>query len=278
MKRFIILMTVMLLFTSCSHLWKKERIVISSEQVSNAIMIDDNYLLNKYLSDGFPIDFENNGETLLKLALENNSLKSLSTLLDRGADIDARDNKTGMTPIFYSRSIEALKLLLKDGADINVYDYEGNSLFSYFIKNKPISYSYLLMNYHPNYQEWNTLFQAAISGNDELIRKMAKSGANFAQKDKDGNYPIYYSYDEKNILALLDVASYDLKAKNKKGEIILGEVYLRSVANNFPQVVNRLIELGVDPNYMSYGDNAISIAKNNNNAEMIEFLYEKGIK
>ena len=39
-----------------------------------------------------------------------------------------------------------------------------------------------------------------------------------------------------------------------------------------------MLELGVNPNYTSYGDNAISIAKENKNSEMIKFLNDNGIK
>ena len=55
-------------------------------------------------------------------------------------------------------------------------------------------------------------------------------------------------------------------------------LFLFSLANGFTDVIRRVLELGVNPNYASYGDNAISIAKENKNSEMIKFLNDNGIK
>jgi ankyrin repeat protein len=125
---------------------------------------------------------------------------------------------------------------------------------------------------------WSAMFWSGIVGNPELIRKMNERGANFLEVDERGNYPIYYVYDEKNLMELLNIKGYDLKKKNLNRENILGEVYLRAVANGFTDVIKRVLELGVNPNYASYGDNAISIAKENKNSEMIKFLNDNGIK
>ena len=48
--------------------------------------------------------------------------------------------------------------------------------------------------------------------------------------------------------------------------------------NGYVNVVKKLFELGINPYYMSYGDSAISIAKEKNNLEMIELLKSKGLK
>ena len=66
--------------------------------------------------------------------------------------------------------------------------------------------------------------------------------------------------------------------RNKKNENIFGEIYLRAVENGYVNVVKKLFELGINPYYMSYGDSAISIAKEKNNLEMIELLKSKGLK
>lgn len=55
------------------------------------------------------------------------------------------------------------------------------------------------------------MFWSGIVGNPELIRKMNERGANFLEVDERGNYPIYYVYDEKNLMELLNIKGYDLK-------------------------------------------------------------------
>ena len=107
---------------------------------------------------------------------------------------------------------------------------------------------------------------------------MKNSGGDFNKQDLKGNFPIYYAQDEKILLKLLDHTNYNLNAENKNGENILGEVYLRAVSHNYISVIEKLLEIGVNPNYMSYGDSALSIAKDNRNESMIKFLNSKGIR
>ena len=171
----------------------------------------------------------------------------------------------------------------RDKAELNVLNNQGEPLFIYFLKNKPISYSEYIITQNIDFQlkdknGWSAMFWSGIVGNPELIRKMNERGANFLEVDERGNYPIYYVYDEKNLMELLNIKGYDLKKRNLNRENILGEVYLRAVANGFTDVIKRVLELGVNPNYASYGDNAISIAKENKNSEMIKFLNDNGIK
>lgn len=277
MGKIVFIFMVIMFLNNCTLLKKKHKIIISPEQVSSAIVVDDNYLLNKYLSDGFPVDYNFNGNTLLERVLENNSLKSLKTLLNRGVDIEQRD-EYGKTPIFYVRSLEALQMLIDDGAEIDVYDKNNESLLTFFIKNKPESYSELIINKGVKIDDWNTLFWASVEGTPQIISHMAKNGADFSTKNKNGNYPIYYSYNENNILELLKVGNYNLSEVNLKNENILGEVYLRAVANGYIKVVDKLIEMGVNPRYMSYGDNALSIANDTENEDMINYLKSKGLK
>ena len=67
------------------------------------------------------------------------------------------------------------------------------------------------------------------------------------------------------LLKLLEIKDYNLNMRNRKNENIFGEIYLRAVDNGYVNVVKKLFELGVNPYYMSYGDSAISIAKEKNN-------------
>ncbi|WP_300620448.1 ankyrin repeat domain-containing protein [uncultured Fusobacterium sp.] len=281
--RIISLIVIVSVFSGCTLFQKKESASPTIEQVYSSILMDDNYRLNKYLIDGFPVDYEDDmGRNLLTVALMNNSVNSVQVLLNRGVNTEKRDI-LGKTPIFYVRSLETLKKLCEDGANLNVYDNQNEPLLVYFIKNKPLAYSKYVITqkvdfYLKDKNGWDALFWAGINGDSALIERMSERGANFLEVDERGNYPIYYTYDDKKILELLKIKGYELKRVNKDKENILGEVYLRAVANGFIPVVQKLLELGVNPNYMSYGDSAISIAKDNENQEMLEFLNSKGIK
>lgn len=279
----IILCTAIIFFTSCSFFQEKKVEIATPKEVYTAIFLDDSYSLNRYLSEGFPVDYrDSDGKTLLMSILENNSLKSLTAILDRNVDTEAKDGK-GRTAIFYVRSLEALEKLVAAGANVDIISESGTPLLTIFIKDKPISYSIFLIESGADYNSrdrkgWNSLFWAAASGELEIVKALKNMGGDFSTLDEKGNYPIYYTYDENTLLELLDGINYNLKLKNLQKENILGEVYLRSVANGYISVVKRLFELGVNLRYTSYGDSALSIAKKMNNSKMIKFLNDNNIK
>ena len=282
--KIIILCITVIFLSSCSFFQKKETSVVTPEEVYTAIILDDSYTLNRYLSEGFPIDYRDpSGETLLMKVLKNNSLKSLDILITRGVDLDWRDD-FGKSGVFYVRSIESLEKIVENGANLNIITSENQtSLLTYFIKYKPLNYSIYLIESGANplikdVNGWDSTFWAVINGDYKIIETMRENGVNFLESDRKGNYPIYYALDERNILELLKISGYDLKKKNIQGENILGEVYLRAVANGYISVVEKLLKLGVNSNYTSYGDSAISIAEKNKNQEMIKFLNSNNIK
>ncbi len=274
---------ILLLFTSCSFFQNREKNIATPDMVYTAIFLDDSYNLNKYLSEGFPVDYRDpSNKTLLMSIVESNSLKSLDVILNKGVNLELKDDR-GRTAIFYVRSLEALKKLVEIGADKDVVLNDGTPLFTYFLKDKSILYSLYLIEKGSNYtledeDGWNSLFWAVVIGNSDIVRALREDGADFLIQDMKGNSPIYYAYDEKILLELLNVPNYNLNLKNKQGENILGEVYLRAVANGYLEVVKKLLELGVNPRYISYGDSAISIAKERENLEMIKFLNDNNIK
>ncbi len=63
------------------------------------------------------------GETPLHI-VSNKEVAKL--LIDRGADVNAKDYQFKMTPIF-SQNVETSKLLLEAGADINTKSKDGNT-------------------------------------------------------------------------------------------------------------------------------------------------------
>lgn len=277
MKKLVYLCVVMIFFSSCSTLDSKKDIENVSDEVINAVETDNTFLLNSFFSNNFPINYKSkNGKTLLMLAIENDSQRSLDMLLVRGADLED-EIEDGKTPIFYVRSLNVLNKLVIAGADINKRDSNNESVLSYFIKNKPLEYSnYLVISGArldiENSEGWTPVFDAVVSGDIKLVEFMLENGGNFNKEDIYGNIPIFYTNDEKMLMKLLDIKGYDLAKRNRKNENIFGEIYLKSVSNGYVEVVEKLLNLGVNPYYMSYGDSAISIAREKNNLEMIKFL------
>lgn len=282
MRKLICLCMIIIIFTSCSMLKNKKNVVIAPEEVVNVVEIDNSFLLNSFFSEDFPVTYSKDGKSLLMIAIENDSHNVLDMILVRGAYLE-EEIEDGRTPIFYVRSSEALNKLVIAGADINKLDNKKESVISYFIKNKPFEYSEYLVIVGANLdvendEGWTPIFDAVVSGNIKLVELMLERGGDFKKEDIYGNIPIFYTNDEDILLKLLEIKGYNLNMRNKKNENIFGEIYLRAVENGYVNVVKKLFELGVNPYYMSYGDSAISIAKEKNNLEMIELLQSKGLK
>ena len=282
MRKLICLSMIIIIFTSCSMLKNKKNVVIAPEEVVNAVETDNSFLLNSFFSEDFPVTYSKDGKSLLMIAIENDSHNVLDMILVRGAYLE-EEIEDGRTPIFYVRSSEVLNKLVIAGADINKLDNKKESVISYFIKNKPFEYSEYLVIAGANLdvendEGWTPIFDAVVSGNIKLVELMLERGGDFKKEDIYGNIPIFYTNDENMLLKLLEIKDYNLNMRNRKNENIFGEIYLRAVDNGYVNVVKKLFELGVNPYYMSYGDSAISIAKEKNNLEMIELLQSKGLK
>lgn len=282
MRKLICLCIIIIIFTSCSMLKNKKNVVIAPEEVVNAVETDNSFLLNSFFSEDFPVTYSKDGKSLLMIAIENDSHNVLDMILVRGAYLE-EEIEDGRTPIFYVRSSEVLNKLVIAGADINKLDNKKESVISYFIKNKPFEYSEYLVIAGANLdvendEGWTPIFDAVVSGNIKLVELMLERGGDFKKEDIYGNIPIFYTNNEDMLLKLLEIKDYNLNMRNKKNENIFGEIYLRAVENGYVNVVKKLFELGINPYYMSYGDSAISIAKEKNNLEMIELLKSKGLK
>lgn len=265
MKNIIAFLFILLMITGCSS--SKIRVYEPGE-VASAIVVDNVYTFNKAIKNGFDIDYHFlNGDSLLSLALKENSLKVLSSLLKNGVNINS--NITGQkvigtniilpskAPIFFVNSEEALKLLIDNGANINEVSGDGELLLNYYIKTKPINLSIKLIESNAelnikDMSEWYPIFWAVNIESEEILKSMIQKDKNiYLQKDKKLNYPIYYA-NSRNTMKYLLQFDYNINTKNIYGENILGEVLLKARKLGYDDVVNILIEKGVNPNYTSY--------------------------
>lgn len=90
-------------------------------------------MLDLLLDNGATIDARNDIQrTPLMIAAVAGNVEAARLLLDRGADIEARELRQGDTPLilasFYGH-LEIVKLLVENGADIHATDREGRASF-----------------------------------------------------------------------------------------------------------------------------------------------------
>ncbi|XP_078490131.1 uncharacterized protein LOC778910 isoform X1 [Ciona intestinalis] len=81
----------------------------------------------------FPVDIEKinlEGVTALHVAVQNNSINVLKQLLQHGANIDVKDNKSGRSALIYaieSDNVIIVELLLEQGASVCEQTYSGDT-------------------------------------------------------------------------------------------------------------------------------------------------------
>jgi ankyrin repeat protein len=296
MKKMVFMLLTFLIMIGCSNRQYNggidiDNVNITPEDVYTSIFLDDADSVKLFLDNEFPINYKDkSGETLLMKAVKGNSKNVIRLLLKNGADLEERSfsklrentNITipGKTALYFSENLEILKILVEEGADVNFVNSEGEPLLTYFIKYKPVEYTKFIINSGAKVNlvdenMWTPLIWSAVNGQKEIVRELLIEGADNFYRDFQGNYAIYYTFD-KDIISLLLEDGYDMDAKNKDDEKVMGEVYLKCVVNGYYEEVNKLLELGVDVDYTSYGDSALSLSRENKDARMTVLLETRG--
>ena len=128
------------------------------------------------------------GQTPLHLV--KNNLSTLDFLIERGADVNARDN-TGATPLLYAvdyGKLEAVRLLVTRGADVNIPS------------------NFLGVNY--------PICQAALAGRLDIIKALAVNDLDVNPSGSDGT-PLNCAIRRQH----LDVVIYLVKTRGLSGSL-----------------------------------------------------------
>lgn len=180
---------------------------------------------------------------LLVAASVDGSYKTVKLLLDKGADINAKDKLQGIpaAPVGGGQGtalIEAakakdsrvLRLLLERGADVNAKDAGGaTALTAAALFGNAENVRLLLAkgaDVKPAVMNGTTpLFLAVIRNDAGIVRMLLDKGADITATDRSGSTPLMWAaYSEQGKTDVLDVllkAGADVNAKNKLGETAL---------------------------------------------------------
>ena len=135
--------------------------------------------VKRHLQKGAEIDAKDNyyGKTPLMVAVDRKNLDVVKFLIDKGADVNAKD-KNGMTPLILAVSycqLDIVKFMLGKGADVNAKDKDGKTL----------------------------LMLALNGGNLDVVKFLVAKGADVNAKNKNGKTPIMLARESRN-LALVE--------------------------------------------------------------------------
>ena len=151
-----------------------------------------NYVISGY-SD---ITGSESSITALMLAINKENLDMIKKLKDKGADIDATNNRQ-MTPIMYAiynNKIICAEMLIKLGANVNAQDDEGRTVLMY----------------------------AGARGYCDIFKKLLNAGANIDIKDKKG----------KTVNHLLESWSFPYESTLKELKALINGVKEKEINTN----------------------------------------------
>ena len=218
-------------------------------------------ILGKFGHD-FPADNWSRGNTPLHWAARGNALETARLLVERGANVHAKDDVTGRTPLFYAaywNGLDTARFLVESGADIRaVDDYRGRTpLHLAAAKSAFETARFLLLrgavvNAEGTKTGATPLHLASNSNSVKTVRLLITHGADKDAKAKNGRTPLMwaaFANAPKTFRWLADRGA-DIDARNTdNGNTVLHN----AAAGNAAEIVRWLIERRVDVNVRNKG-------------------------
>jgi|AraplaMF_Col_mLB_1032019.scaffolds.fasta_scaffold05381_2 uncharacterized protein len=167
----------------------------------------DKEAISKLLADGADIDAtDDRGRTSLMIAIHTNQLQLFTFLVERGANINIRDNQLD-NPLLYAGAggkLDFLKAAIAAGADTTITNrYGGTALIPAADRGHVEIVRELLLNSdvdvnHINNLGWTALLEAIILGDggknhQEIVKLLIEHGADVNQADSSGVTPLQHA-------------------------------------------------------------------------------------
>lgn len=234
----------------------------------------------QYNDTSYFIPFDNDFNLIMSAS--KGHLKNVSSLLERGADINSI-TVDGITSLMYATEngdIDMIRLLLEKNANPNLKPYNGvTALISACKANNFEIAEYLVANgaeINLTDQQGTTGFHYAVAYNYvDLAKMLIFFKADFTKADKFGTPPlITAAYN--NCLESVDLIlsnEVDINSKDKQGYTA---TMVASQKNNI-NIIELLLALGADVNLVNDGGmTALGFAVKNEHYEVVEKLINAG--
>lgn len=224
---------------------------------------------------------DNNGMPLLSLAIYDNNLEAVESLLKYNIDTNKMDPK-GNYPI-YSVILQKkfngkiFNCLLENKANGNCEDNNGTSLLNYAIYNNNLEAVISLLKYDVNIDKKDSngnypIFSAILQNNFDIVFRLVQYGikhnVNFNIINKDGHTPLTLSYHKKYMTIFKYLLRYlDINQVNSFGYNILYYTVRNKDSEAMKIIIEILVNTGVNLNKIYF-----------NNESIIDFALKNGIK
>lgn len=199
-----------------------------SENVFNAITGSDERFEKLFdLRSGDVNAVDGEGNSLLYVAASKNQLGKISFLLNKGANVNFK-NERGATPLNVACdriALDAIQLLIDGGADVNTRTNRGNTplscaasgkgctLVNTFAFNTTYDFTNvaeILLDNGADVNLLNPLLIAARAGNVKMVQLLLAKGANINATDAEG----------RNVLQIAEQEGYTIAEQQGRANIV----------------------------------------------------------
>jgi ankyrin repeat protein len=125
---FILFTLLVLIVNFSSHSWGKE-----CEELATAAEKGDVQLVKKLLQEGADAKCktEKYNMTVLMRAAKSGVHEAMKLLINKGADVNAKDNNGKTVTMYAVVDAEAMRILIENGANLNASDNKGKTVLTY---------------------------------------------------------------------------------------------------------------------------------------------------
>lgn len=141
-----------------------------AKALHEAVIDGDSTKVVSLLDDGVDVNVIYKGGTALYLAAYEGHLNLVNVLLNRGANVDAKDDPYGNTALgaaVYKNDRSIVKRLIEAGADVNMRDRDG----------------------------FTTLMIAVANADDEIVMDLLEAGADPNVRDRQNRTALQWARD-----------------------------------------------------------------------------------
>jgi ankyrin repeat protein len=189
---------------------------------------------------------------------ETKSVETAAYLLDRGADVHARDEKALFVAVL-NENTALLKFLLEKGANVHAQTEHALKV-ACLDGSKEVVRILLDHGADVNVDNTQTLFLACFSGHKEVVRLLLDRGAKVNRRNLD------MARHRNTELFFMLLGRCDDKS-------LLNEAFTQALKAGHMEVIKLLIERGVDANN---GEGMAIIQASRGSTEMVQFLLAHG--
>ena len=222
----------------------RERSVEEAEGVFNKSAVDR--FEQMFQSGDF--DFKTygyRGVTVLHYAVFMNDLERVKLLIEKGADVNVRDN-SDITPLIVAadnNNFELVKFFVENGAEVNVQDEDG----------------------------FTAVFYAALHGNLEMVQCLIEKGADITINSRNRlDYTVLHCAAHSGNLKLVQwLVNQGVSVSESNG------VLHRAVKSGNLELVQWLVAQGADVNSYFLNDSVLAYAVDSCNMDIMRYLVEQ---